>query len=103
MAVVDDDPFGEIKEEKKPVSPAPREVNLFHSRSDVDSSTGAQHHTLGIKHDQASSGDHNHDGRGSRKIGQGLGLTVNTSGATQTDLDNLILMLQQVIEFTVIP
>ena len=103
MAVVEDDPFGGIKDEKKPTSPAPREVNQFHQRSDVDSSTNAQHHTLGIKHDQASPGDHNHDGRGSRKLGQGLGLSVNVSGATQTDLDNLILMLGNVIEFTVVP
>ena len=100
MAIVEDDPFGEIKEEKKQVSPEPRDVNLFHARSDVDSSTSAQHHTLGIKHDQASSGDHNHDGRGSRKIGQGLGLTVSMIGATQADLDNLIAMLHNVIEFT---
>lgn len=100
MAVIEEDPFGDIKQEKRPSSPEPREVNQFHSRSDVDSSTTAQHHTLGVKHDQASPGDHNHDGKGSRKIGQGLNLTVSVAGTTQQDIDNLLAMLHNVIEFT---
>ena len=65
MPVFEDDPFGPIKQEKKPVSASPREVNLFHSRSDLDSSQTAQHHSLGIKHDQASAGDHVHDSKSS--------------------------------------
>lgn len=44
------------------------EVNDFHINSDVDKSTLAQHHTLGIQANQASPGDHNHDGRNSRKL-----------------------------------
>jgi hypothetical protein len=44
------------------------EVNDFHSNSDVDKSTLAQHHTLGPQPNQASPGDHNHDGRNSRKL-----------------------------------
>jgi hypothetical protein len=103
MPVIEGDPYGKVKEEKKAAGPDPREVNNFHSRDDVDSSTTAHHHTLGIKHDQASPGDHVHDGRGSRKIGYGMGLSVNVSGATQTDLDNLIAMLSNVVEFQVIP
>lgn len=100
MAVVEDDPFGNIKEEKRPSSPEPREVNLFHSRSDVDTSTGAQHHTLGVKHDQASPGDHNHDGKGSRKLGQGLNLVVTGSRGGNAALLSLLQALAQVIEFT---
>lgn len=100
MPVVEGDPWGEIKQEKKPTSPEPREVNLFHARSDVDSRSTAQHHTLGQGHNQASPGDHVHDGKSSRKIGQGLSLTVALGGATQADLDNLIAMLHNVIEFT---
>lgn len=100
MPVIEGDPFGEVKEEAKPTSPEPREVKLFHTRSDVDSSTTAQHHTIGIKHDQASSGDHNHDGKGSRKIGQGLSLNVVSSGTDAATIDSLLLMLHNVIEFT---
>ncbi len=100
MAIIENDPFGNIKEEKGPASPEPREVNLFHARSDVDSSTSAQHHTLGVKHDQASPGDHNHDGKGSRKIGQGLGLVLTGSKGGNVALTNLITMLKNVIEFT---
>lgn len=44
------------------------EVNEFHSNSDVDKSTLSQHHTLGIQPNQASPGDHNHNGRNSRRI-----------------------------------
>lgn len=44
------------------------EVNDFHINSDVDKSTLAQHHTLGIQANQASPGDHNHDGKSARKI-----------------------------------
>jgi hypothetical protein len=44
------------------------EVNDFHSNSDVDKSTLAQHHTLGPQPNQASPGDHNHDGRNSKRL-----------------------------------
>jgi hypothetical protein len=39
-----------------------------HTNSDVDASKYAQHHTLGISANQASPGDHNHDGKVSRKV-----------------------------------
>lgn len=100
MPVIKDDPFGEVKNDKGPSSPEPREVNLFHSRSDVDSAVSAQHHTLGIKHDQASSGDHSHDGKGSRKIGTGLSLNVVSSGTDAATIDSILLMLHNIIEFT---
>jgi len=44
------------------------EVNDFHINSDVDKSTLAQHHTLGILASQASPGDHAHDGKTSKRI-----------------------------------
>lgn len=44
------------------------DVNDFHANSDVDKSTLSQHHTLGPQPNQASPGDHNHDGRNSRKV-----------------------------------
>lgn len=55
-------------------NPAPpsSDVTKLHSNSDSDSSVTAQHHTLGIAHNQASPGDHKHDGKSSKKIGKGL-------------------------------
>jgi hypothetical protein len=100
MPVFEDDPFGGIKNDKKPSSPEPREVNLFHARSDCDSSWSAKHHTIGIDHNQTSAGDHSHDGTSSRKIGTGLELTVETGVSTAADLAALLVMLHRVIEFT---
>jgi len=48
---------------------SPQESRRAHSRSDVDLGPRSQHHTLGIKHNQASPGDHNHDGVTSKKLG----------------------------------
>jgi hypothetical protein len=42
-------------------------VNQIHAKSDKDTSSIAQHHTLGPKKNQASPGDHVHDGNGSIK------------------------------------
>lgn len=44
------------------------EVKRLHNNSDIDESPRAQHHTLGILPNQASPGDHIHDGRTSRKL-----------------------------------
>lgn len=62
------------------------EVNDFHINSDVDKSTLSQHHTLGIQPNQASPGDHNHDGRNSRRVQlknlQGDDINYSPSGGT---------------------
>jgi len=66
-------------------------VNSFHLSSDVDKSAISQHHTLGIQGTQASPGDHNHDGKSSRKIelsnltGNSIPFTV-VKGTTGTQL-----------------
>lgn len=99
-SVFDDDPFGPVKEDKKPASPEPREVKLFHGRSDVDSASTAQHHTLGIGHNQSSPGDHQHDGKSSRKLGFGRGLTLSGSTGGNVALQSLIDFLGNFIEFT---
>ena len=96
----DDDPFGKIKEPKGNPAPPPQSVAAFHTRSDVDASQLAQHHTIGIKHNQASAGDHVHDGKSSRKVGLGLALSVSGSKGGNAALASLLLMLQQVIDFT---
>lgn len=51
-----------------PISPPSEEVNLFHLNSDKDSSALALHHTLGTNPSQASPGNHNHDGKNSKKV-----------------------------------
>lgn len=45
-----------------------QEVKEFHFNSDVDENPLAIHHTLGSFANQASPGDHVHDGKTSRKI-----------------------------------
>jgi hypothetical protein len=55
-----------------PTNLTPEEVNKLHANSDLDASTVAQHHTTGFGHNQASPGDHRHDGKTSKKIGKGL-------------------------------
>lgn len=99
-SIFEDDPFGPIKSDRKENTPTPGQVNSLHTNSDVDSSTSAQHHTLGIKHDQAASGDHVHDGKASRKIGTGLSLTLTGAKGGNVALTNLIALLKNVIEFT---
>lgn len=47
---------------------SPDDVARMHRMSDSDSSTLAQHHTLGIGPSQASPGSHEHDGKDSRKF-----------------------------------
>lgn len=98
--VVPGDPFSAIKKEAGPKGLDPRSVALIHARDDVDSSSLAHHHTIGIKHDQASAGDHVHDGASSRKIGAGMNLTLTGAKAGNVALTNLIAMLKTVMEFT---
>lgn len=52
--------------------PTPEESKKQHTNSDVDGSTTAQHHTLGIAHNQGSPGDHTHNGKSSKRIGARL-------------------------------
>lgn len=83
MPIIKDDPFGSIKDIKKPGQTVePKLVNSFHAKSDVDSSTESQHHTIGIKANQAAPGDHIHDGRSSKRLLEGVTLAADTTTAT---------------------
>lgn|ERR1700754_219562 len=98
--VVEGDPFGIIKNEKSNPYPAPQAVNDFHTRSDADVGPGAIHHTLGISHNQASAGDHVHDGLSSRKLGQSQGFTVaNLSTTDAVRIQSIITLLHKFIDF----
>jgi hypothetical protein len=75
------------------------ESTKAHSNSDVDSAITSQHHTLGIQHNQASPGDHKHDGKSSKKIGKGLNpafpLTANAA-YTQAQIQSIIDALRSI-------
>lgn len=58
----------------------PQKVNRFHNKDDLDSSSEAHHHTLGIKKDQSSPGDHKHDGTTSKRILEGVTITGAKGG-----------------------
>jgi hypothetical protein len=76
-----------------PIRATSVEVNTFHTNSDVDASVTAQHHTLGILHNQASGGDHTHNGKSSKKIGKGINAGFpSTASATysQVQIQNII-------------
>lgn len=74
-------------------------VNKMHSRDDVDVNANSHHHTIGPKRNQASPGDHIHEGLTSRKIGYGLGYTLTGAKSGNVALTNLIAMLAQYIDF----
>lgn len=99
MSVIKGDPFGEIKSSGNSTVPDSNIVDNFHTYSDRDSGPTAQHHTLGANRNQASPGNHIHDGKSSRKIGEGLNLTVTGSKGGNAALASLLSMLAQVIDF----
>lgn len=80
-----------------PVPPTSQEVSKAHSNSDVDSSVVAQHHTLGILHNQSAPGDHKHDGKSSKLLGKGQDLTFPTTANaaySQAQLQSIINALR---------
>jgi hypothetical protein len=80
-----------------PLSPSSAEVGKFHNNSDSDSAVTAQHHTLGIQHNQASPGDHKHDGHSSKRVGKSLDLAFPvTASATynQAQIQSIINALR---------
>lgn len=86
--------------EKDP-TPSPDVVNRFHSKSDVDSSPNAHHHTIGPRKNQAADGAHIHNGDGSLKLdpstcfSKGIlsGVTITGSRGGNTALASVIAAL----------
>jgi len=108
------DQFGQVYNAQEDMTSgtgvSPQQSNLDHSSSDADSSPKSQHHTLGTARNQASPGNHIHDGLTSPKLGP---LAVNTSGndtkpalvltgakGGNVALTNLIAMLKNFVNFT---
>jgi hypothetical protein len=106
--------FGQIynNENDATAGPGPSalESNVQHKQSDVDSSPKSQHHTLGTGRNQASPGNHIHDGITSPKLGalqmdpagnNTIPVMVLTgSKGGNVALTNLINMLKNFINFT---
>lgn len=49
---------------------SPADSRKYHSRADTDSGPNSLHHTLGPKRNQASPGNHTHDGTTSKRVFQ---------------------------------
>lgn len=64
----------------QPIRKDPRHVDQNHQGSDLDSSIFAKHHSLGPNTNQASPGDHIHDGSNSRQFQDLSILGILTAG-----------------------
>lgn len=62
-------------------TPSSQESNKQHTNADTDTGVTSIHHTLGIQHNQASPGDHKHDGKTSKKIGKGINAGFPTTAS----------------------
>lgn len=81
-----------------PSTPSSAESSKAHANSDVDAAITAQHHTLGIQHNQGSPGDHTHNGGSSRRIGKNLDASFPlTASATysQAQIQSIINALRK--------
>lgn len=108
------DQFGQVNSAEKDKSkgdvPSARESIMQHKSSDLDASQKSQHHTLGQGRNQASPGNHIHDGVSSPKLGaRAIGtsgnntvpaLTLTGAKGGNVALTNLINMLKNFVEFT---
>jgi hypothetical protein len=88
------------KDYSKHSGAGPAEVASFHNRDDIDVSFKSHHHTLGPGHNQASPGDHRHDGKTSKLIGAGDGNILTGAKGGNVALTNLIALVSKYIEFT---
>ncbi len=91
------DPWGITHQDSKDNKASAKEVNDFHTNSDVDSSTQSYHHRLGNRRNQASQGDHRHDGENGLKIMEGV--TVTGAKAGNAALTNLLTALAAALGF----
>ena len=96
--------FG-VSSPRSPInSKSPRDINIdvnrLHLNSDVDSGVKAQHHTLGLNRNQASPGNHIHDGVTSKKLGQGLSITITGSRGGNAAIVSIIAALKQIMDLT---
>lgn len=75
-----------------PQLPSALEVNLIHTKDDVDGGQQSHHHTLGPGRNQAATGFHIHDGASGRLIGKDLGLAFTGLKVPATVADCNVLI-----------
>lgn len=75
----------------KKSTPTAKEVQEFHANSDKDGSPKALHHTLGPLPNQASPGNHSHDGGTSAELL--LGTTISGSRGGNAAVASIIAAL----------
>lgn len=72
--------------------PSAREVEALHENSDKDGSHQALHHTLGAGRNQASPGDHSHDGGTSKLLLEGVSIIGSKGdGAALNSVINILV------------
>lgn len=98
-SMIPGDPFGSVKKDVNNPGLTTRDVAAIHTKADTDGSPTAAHHTIGLGRNQASPGNHNHDGKASPKIGRGMGLTISGAKGGNAAVASIITMLHQVIDF----
>jgi hypothetical protein len=105
------DQFGQVYDNQQDVTaganiPSALESQKQHRQSDVDSTPKAQHHTLGPGRNQASPGNHIHDGTTSPKIGE-LEMDPAANGQTRAawtipaapTVNDLVTLLAKFVNF----
>jgi len=75
-----------------PSLPTALEVNLLHTKDDVDGGQQSHHHTLGPGRNQAATGLHIHDGSNGRLIGKDMGLALTGLKVPATVADCNVLI-----------
>lgn len=73
--------------------PSAKEVDDFHTNSDVDQRAESLHHTLGPAPAQAAPGNHNHDGGTSAPLWEGDSISGSRGG--NVALGSVIALLVQ--------
>jgi len=92
------DVFGMINKDSSQETPSAGMVNRFHTKDDADSSVTSHHHTLGTRKNQASKGDHIHDGENGLLLMSGI--TVTGAKGGNAALADLITKLSNALGFT---
>ena len=75
--------------------PSTEQVAKFHEKADKDASQKAIHHSLGPSHNQASPGDHSHDGGTSTQLLTSVTFTGSRATFSAIDLQmmNALILL----------
>jgi hypothetical protein len=73
-----------------------KDVEDFHRKSDLNKRPESQHHSLGNGANQASPGNHTHNGQNSLSLFSGLSITGSRSTNTADVLRQILIVLESV-------